>query len=154
MPTAVERTLILVKPDGVQRAPQRRDPGSLRAPGFKLVGLKLIHIDRALAETHYAVHREKPFFGELVEYLSSRPVVAAVLEGPNAIEVVRAMIGKTPPRGASGTIRGDFALEGLRNLVHASDAPETAEAEIALYFAPGDTQLRARARPLGPRPPA
>ena len=84
------------------------------------------------------MHREKPFFGELVEYLSSRPVVAAVLEGPNAIEVVRAMIGKTRPHeAASGTIRGDFALEGLRNLVHASDAPETAEAEIALYFAPG-----------------
>ena len=151
MPTAVERTLILVKPDGVQRALSAEILGRFERRGFKLVGLKLIHIDRALAETHYAVHREKPFFGELVEYLSSRPVVAAVLEGPNAIEVVRAMIGKTRPHeAASGTIRGDFALEGLRNLVHASDAPETAEAEIALYFAPGPAQLRARARPLAP----
>jgi nucleoside-diphosphate kinase len=139
MPTAVERTLILVKPDGVQRGLSAEILGRFERRGFKLVGLKLIHIDRALAETHYAVHREKPFFGELVEYLSSRPVVAAVLEGPNAIEVVRAMIGKTRPHeAASGTIRGDFALEGLRTLVHASDAPETAEAEIALYFAPGD----------------
>jgi nucleoside-diphosphate kinase len=139
MPTAVERTLILVKPDGVQRGLSAEILGRFERRGFKLVGLKLIHIDRALAETHYAVHREKPFFGELVEYLSSRPVVAAVLEGPNAIEVVRAMIGKTRPHeAASGTIRGDFALEGLRNLVHASDAPETAETEIALYFAPGD----------------
>jgi nucleoside-diphosphate kinase len=137
MPVDVERTLIIVKPDGVQRALTSEILGRFERRGFKLVGLKLLHIDRKLAETHYAVHSERPFFGELVDYISSSPVVAAVLEGPHVIEVVRAMIGKTRPHeAASGTIRGDFALEGLRNLVHASDAPETATAEIALYFKP------------------
>jgi nucleoside-diphosphate kinase len=139
MPTEVERTLILVKPDGVQRALAGEILGRFEKRGLKIVGLKLIHIDRALAEQHYAVHREKPFFGELIEYISLSPVVAAVLEGPKAIEVVRAMIGKTRPNeAASGTIRGDFAVEGLRNLVHASDAPETAQNEIALYFQPNE----------------
>lgn len=137
MPTAVERTLIIVKPDGVQRGLTAEILGRFERRGFKLVGLKLIHIDRALAETHYAVHRDKFFYQDLVSYITLSPVVVAVLEGPNAIEVVRAMIGKTRPHEASsGTIRGDFALEGLRNLVHASDAPETATSEIALYFKP------------------
>ena len=139
MPTAVERTLIIVKPDGVQRGLTAEILGRFERRGLKFVGLKLIQIDRGLAETHYAVHRERPFFPELVEYISSSPVAVAVLEGPNAIEVVRAMIGKTRPHeAASGTIRGDFALEGLRNLVHASDAPETATAEIELYFKAGE----------------
>ncbi len=137
MPTAVERTLIIVKPDGVQRGLTAEILGRFERRGFKLVGLKLIHIDRALAETHYAVHRDKFFYQDLVSYITLSPVVVAVLEGPNAIEVVRAMIGKTRPHEASsGTIRGDYALEGLRNLVHASDAPETATSEIALYFKP------------------
>ena len=139
MPTAVERTLVIVKPDGVQRGLTAEILGRFERRGLKFVGLKLIHIDRALAETHYAVHRERPFFPELVEYISSSPVAVAVLEGPNAIEVVRAMIGKTRPHeAASGTIRGDFALEGLRNLVHASDAPETAASELAMWFGEGD----------------
>lgn len=137
MPTAAERTLVIIKPDGLQRGLSFEILGRFERRGLKLVGLKLIHIDRALAETHYAVHRERPFFGELVEYISSSPVVVAALEGPNAIEVVRAMIGKTRPHeAASGTIRGDFALEGLRNLVHASDGPESASEEIGLYFQP------------------
>jgi nucleoside-diphosphate kinase len=139
MPNAVERTLIIVKPDGVQRALTGEILGRLEKRGLKLVGLKLIHIDRPLAERHYAVHREKPFFGELIDYISLSPVVVAVFEGPKAIEVVRAMIGKTRPHeAASGTIRGDFAVEGLRNLIHASDAPEAAKDEIDLYFKPGE----------------
>jgi nucleoside-diphosphate kinase len=139
MPTAVERTLIIVKPDGVQRGLVSEILGRFERRGLKLVGLKLIQIGRELAETHYAVHRERPFYGDLVEYISSSPVVVAVVEGPNAIEVVRAMIGKTRPHeAASGTIRGDLALEGLRNLVHASDAPETATSEIGLYFQPAE----------------
>lgn len=135
MPTVIERTLILVKPDGVQRGLVAEILGRFERRGFKLVGLKLLQIDRALAETHYAVHRGKFFYDDLVSYITVSPVVAAVLAGPNAIEVVRAMIGKTRPgEAAAGTIRGDLALDGLRNLVHASDAPNTAIAEIALYF--------------------
>ncbi len=139
MPTTVERTLIIVKPDGVQRGLATEIMGRFERRGLKLVGLKLIQIDRPLAEKHYAVHRDKFFYEDLVAYITLSPVVVAVLEGPNAIEVVRAMIGKTRPHeAASGTIRGDFALEGLRNLVHASDAPETASEEMALYFAPAE----------------
>ncbi len=139
MPTAVERTLIIVKPDGVQRGLVAEILGRYERRGLKLVGLKLIQIDRPLAERHYAVHQGKFFYEDLVQYITRSPVVVAVLEGPNAIEVVRAMIGKTRPHeAASGTIRGDFALEGLRNLVHASDAPETAKSEIALYFQEGE----------------
>lgn len=135
MTTDTQRTLIIVKPDGVQRGLVAEILGRFERRGLKLVGLKLIRIDRPLAEQHYAVHREKPFFGDLISYITLSPVVVAVLEGPNAIEVVRAMIGKTRPHeAASGTIRGDFALMGLRNLVHASDAPDTAASEIALYF--------------------
>jgi nucleoside-diphosphate kinase len=139
MPTDVERTLIIVKPDGVQRALTGELLGRFEKRGLKLVGLKMIQIDRPLAERHYAVHREKPFFGELISYITISPVVVAILEGPRAIEIVRAMIGKTRPHeAASGTIRGDFAVEGLRNLVHASDAPDTAKSEIDLYFKAGE----------------
>lgn len=135
MPTSVERTLIIVKPDGVQRGLVSEILGRLERRGLKIVALKMIQIDRQLAETHYAVHQGKFFYDDLVSYISLSPVVVAVLEAPNAIEVVRAMIGKTRPHeAASGTIRGDFALEGLRNLVHASDAPGTAASEINLYF--------------------
>jgi nucleoside-diphosphate kinase len=135
----VERTLIIVKPDGVQRALVGEILGRMEKRGLKLVGLKMIQIDKPLAEQHYAVHRERPFFGELISYITLSPVVVAVLEGPKAIEIVRAMIGKTRPHeAASGTIRGDFAVEGLRNLIHASDAPETAKDEINLYFKGGE----------------
>ena len=139
MPTAVERTLIIVKPDAVQRGLVAEILGRFERRGLKLVGLKLIPIDRPLAEQHYAVHRGKFFYEDLVSYITLSPVVVAVLEGPNAIEGARAMIGKTRPHeAAGGTIRGDFALEGLRNLVHASDAPDTAAGEIALYFQEGE----------------
>lgn len=130
-----ERTLVLIKPDGVQRLLAGRILGRYEDRGLKLVGLKLLQVDRDLAERHYAVHREKPFFGSLVDFITSAPLVAAVLDGPNAIAVVRTMNGATRPNEAlPGTIRGDFALETAQNLVHASDSAENAAAEIALWF--------------------
>lgn len=133
----LQRTLLLVKPDGVQRQLVGRVLTRFEERGLKLVGLKLVQVDRALAEQHYAVHREKPFFGGLVEFITSGPLVAAALEGPNAIALVRAMNGATRPHEAApGSIRGDFAVETAQNLVHASDSEETAEAELALWFRP------------------
>ena len=132
---AVERTLVLIKPDGVQRQLVGRILARYEERGLKLVGLKLMQVSRDLAERHYAVHREKPFFAGLVEFIVSAPLVAAVLEGPNAIGVVRAMNGATRPHEAApGSIRGDFALETAQNIVHASDGAETAEAEVAMWF--------------------
>jgi nucleoside-diphosphate kinase len=134
-----ERTLVLIKPDGVQRLLTGRILGRYEDRGLKFVGLKMLHVDRDLAERHYEIHREKPFFGSLVEFITSAPLVAVVLEGPNAIAVVRAMNGATRPNEAlPGTIRGDFALETAQNLVHASDSPENAADEIALWFDPGE----------------
>ena len=134
-----ERTLVLIKPDGVQRLLTGRILARYEDRGLKLVGLKLIHVSRDLAERHYAVHREKPFFGGLVDFITSAPLVAAVLEGPNAIAVVRAMNGATRPHEAEpGSIRGDFALETAQNLVHASDSPENATSEVALWFRPDE----------------
>ena len=130
-----ERTLVLIKPDGVQRLLTGRILARYEDRGLKLVGLKLIHVPADLAERHYAVHREKPFFRGLVDFITSAPLVAAVFEGPNAIAVVRAMNGATRPHEAApGSIRGDFALETAQNLVHASDSPENATAEIELWF--------------------
>jgi nucleoside-diphosphate kinase len=130
-----ERTLVLIKPDGVQRLLTGRILARYEDRGLKLVGLKLIQISRDLAERHYAIHREKPFFAGLVDFITSAPLVAGVLEGPNAIAVVRAMNGATRPHEAApGSIRGDFALETAQNLVHASDSPENAASEIALWF--------------------
>jgi nucleoside-diphosphate kinase len=130
-----ERTLVLIKPDGVQRLLSGRILARYEERGLKLVGLKLMTVTRELAERHYDVHRAKPFFGGLVEFITSGPLVAAVLEGPNAIAVVRTMNGATRPHEAApGTIRGDFALETAQNLVHASDSAETAASELALWF--------------------
>jgi nucleoside-diphosphate kinase len=130
-----ERTLVLIKPDGVQRLLVGRILGRFEERGLKIVGLKLVAVDRELAEEHYAVHRERPFFAGLVDFITSSPLVAVVLEGPNAIAVVRAMVGATRPHEAApGTIRGDLALETAQNLVHASDGPETAGMELSLWF--------------------
>jgi nucleoside-diphosphate kinase len=135
----LERTLVLVKPDGVQRLLAGRILARYEERGLRLVGLKLMQTSRDLAERHYAVHRERPFFGGLVDFITSAPLVAAVLEGPNAIGIVRAMNGATRPHEAApGTIRGDFALETAQNLVHASDSPETAASEVALWFTPAE----------------
>jgi len=133
-----ERSLVLIKPDGVQRLLVGRVIARFEDRGLKLVGLKLLHVSRELAERHYAIHRDKPFFATLVAFITSSPLVAMAVEGPNAISVVRSMVGATRPwEAAPGTIRGDFALEVAQNLIHASDGPETAEAELDLWFPEG-----------------
>ena len=134
-----ERTLVLVKPDGMQRGLGGEIIGRYERRGLKIVAIKLMHIDRALAERHYAEHVGKPFFPGLVEYITSGPVIAAVLEGPNAIEAVRATNGATNPSEATpGSIRADFGLDKGRNLVHASDSTESATREIGLFFGAGE----------------
>jgi nucleoside-diphosphate kinase len=133
-----ERSLVLIKPDGVQRLLVGRVIARFEDRGLKLAGLKLVAVSRELAERHYAIHRDKPFFAGLVAFITSSPLVAMALEGPNAISVVRSMVGATRPwEAAPGTIRGDFALEVSQNLIHASDAPETAAAELELWFPEG-----------------
>jgi len=132
---AVERTLVLIKPDAVQRSLAGEILGRFERRGLKVVDGKLLTVDRGLAEEHYAEHAEKPFFGELVEFITSAPTLALVLEGEGAIGVVRTTMGATNPAdSAPGTIRGDLALSMPDNLVHGSDSPESAEREIALWF--------------------
>lgn len=134
-----ERTLVLIKPDAVQRALVGRIIERYEQRGLRLAAMKLVHVDRRLAESHYAVHRDKPFFPGLVEFITSSPLVALVVEGPNAIAVCRAVNGATKPvEAAPGTIRGDLALETGQNLVHASDSEDTAREEIALWFNDGE----------------
>jgi nucleoside-diphosphate kinase len=131
----MERTLVLVKPDGVQRALVGTVISRLEQRGLKLVGLKLMQVSRSLAEHHYAEHVGKGFYEELLAFITSSPIVAAVVEGPNAIEAVRQLMGKTNPMQAEvGTLRGDFALDTGHNLVHGSDSPASAQREIALFF--------------------
>jgi nucleoside-diphosphate kinase len=133
----MQRTLIIVKPDAVQRGLIGGVLSRLEARGLKLVGLKLIAVDEALARRHYGVHEGKPFFPGLIQYITSSPVVVGVFEGPEAVAVVRATVGATNPVAAApGTIRGDWALEIGRNLIHASDSPETAATEVELFFRP------------------
>jgi nucleoside-diphosphate kinase len=133
---AVERTLVLIKPDAVERRLAGAILARFEARGLTMRGGKLLTVDRALAEEHYAEHREKPFFGELVEFITSAPTLALVLEGESAIPVVRTTMGATNPKdSAPGTIRGDYALAMPDNLVHGSDSPESASREIALWFA-------------------
>ena len=136
--TSVQRTLIVLKPDAVQRGISAEILARFERRGLRLAALRLVKVERSQAEKHYEVHRGKFFYEDLVSTISASPVIAAVLEGPNAIAVVRSMVGSTRPHEAApGTIRGDYALVGLRNLVHASDAAETAAAEIALWFPEG-----------------
>jgi nucleoside-diphosphate kinase len=136
---SLERTLILVKPDAVQRGLAGKIVGRLEARGLTLRAARLLKVDRELAEQHYAEHREKPFFGELVEFITSAPTLALVVEGEAAVAVVRTTIGATNPvEAAPGTIRGDLALAMPDNLVHGSDSPESAEREIGLWFAADD----------------
>jgi len=130
-----ERTLVLIKPDAVERRLAGEILGRLEGRGLGLRAAKLLIVDRALAEEHYAEHREKPFFGELVEFITSAPTLALVVEGESAIGVVRTTMGATNPADAApGTIRGDLALAMPNNLVHGSDSPESAEREITLWF--------------------
>ena len=130
-----ERTLILIKPDGVQRSLVGRIIDRYEQRGLRIAGLKLVNVDRALAEQHYAVHAERPFFAGLIDFITSSPLVALAVEGTNAIEVCRAVNGATRPNEAApGSIRGDFALETGMNLVHASDSAENAAGELSLWF--------------------
>ncbi len=134
-----ERTLVLIKPDGVQRGLVGEILARLERKGLKIVGLKMVWMDRRLAERHYEIHRGKDFFEKLVNYITSGPLVAAVFEGPQAVEVVRNLVGATDPAKAlPGTIRGDFGLSIGRNLIHASDSPEAASREIELFFSPNE----------------
>ncbi len=133
----MDRTLILVKPDAMQRGLAGEIIARLERRGLKIVGMKLLHMDEALAKKHYAIHEGKPFFNPLVEYITSSPIIAAVLEGTKAVDVTRNTMGATNPVEAGlGTIRGDFGLEIGRNLVHGSDSLENAGKEIALFFSP------------------
>jgi nucleoside-diphosphate kinase len=132
---ALERTLVLIKPDAVQRGFAGEILGRFERRGLEMCAGKLLTVDRRLAEEHYAEHREKPFFGELVEFITSAPTLALVLEGDGAIATVRTTMGATNPADAApGSIRGDLALSMPDNLVHGSDSPESASREIALWF--------------------
>lgn len=131
----MEKTFVLLKPDALQRGLAGEILARFDRRGYRFLALKLLQTTEAQAAEHYGVHKGKFFYEDLVKHLTSGPVIAMVLEGPEAIAAVRKMVGATrPPEAEAGTIRGDFGQAGLRNLVHASDAPETAAAEMAIYF--------------------
>jgi nucleoside-diphosphate kinase len=133
----LERTLVLVKPDGVQRGLVGEIITRLERRGLRIVGAKFLSVSQELAETHYAIHKGKPFYQGLITYITSAPVMAMVWEGPNAIGAVRQTMGATrPTEAAPGSVRHDFGLEVGRNLTHASDSLETAETEVNLWFRP------------------
>jgi nucleoside-diphosphate kinase len=132
-----QRTLIILKPDCIQRRLVGEVLARFEAKGLRFAALKLIQVDRALAERHYAEHKDRPFFGGLIQFITASPVLAGVLEGDEAVTVVRNLLGKTSGlEAAPGTIRGDFSLSKQNNLVHGSDSPESAAREIALWFKP------------------
>ena len=131
----MERSLVLIKPDAMQRGLAGTIITRLEGQGLKLVALKMLHMDKVLAEQHYAIHKDKPFFNDLVDYISSAPIIATVFEGEGVVELIRKTMGATDPAKAeAGTIRGDFGLDIGRNSVHGSDSVETAEKEIKLFF--------------------
>ena len=132
----MERSLVLIKPDAMDRNLAGALLSRLEDLGLKLVALKMLQMDEALAQKHYAIHKDKPFFNGLVKYICSAPIVAAVFEGKGAVEVIRKAMGATDPAKAeAGTLRGDFGLDIERNTIHGSDSVETAESEIRLFFA-------------------
>lgn len=134
----MSKTLILVKPDAFERAMSGEILARFERKGLRIVALKKMTASPEIAKEHYAEHAEKPFFGELVEFITGGPLVAAVLEGPTAVEAARQLIGSTNPvEAAPGSIRGDFALEVTFNMVHGSDSDESAEREIAIWFPEG-----------------
>ena len=131
----VEKTFVMVKPDGVQRGLIGEVISRLERKGLKIVAMKMMEIEESLAKEHYAEHKEKPFFKDLISYITSGPVVAMVVEGKEAVSVVRTLVGKTNPREAlPGTIRGDYGMDVGRNVIHASDSTQSAEREINLFF--------------------
>ena len=130
-----ERTLVLIKPDGVRRGLAGEVLSRIERKGLRIVAMDMRVVGKDLAETHYAEHAEKPFYGSLVEFITSGPLVAMVVEGPRAIEAFRALAGATDPvKATPGTIRGDYALEVQDNIVHGSDSPDSAEREIKIFF--------------------
>ena len=131
----MERSLVLIKPDAMQKGLAGTIISRLENQGIKLVAIKMLHMDKALAERHYAIHADKPFFKDLVEYITSTPIIAAVFEAEGAVEKIRKIMGATDPaRAEPGTIRKDFGTDIQRNSVHGSDSTETAEKEIRLFF--------------------
>ena len=131
----IERSFVMMKPDAVSRRLMGQVLSRFEAKGLKIVAMKLRQIDEDLAKEHYGEHSEKPFFNGLVEYITSAPALTMVIEGDDAISVIRKMVGATNPKEADlGTIRGDFGMDTGRNIIHASDAPESAKREIALFF--------------------
>lgn len=131
----IEKTFVMVKPDGVQRGLIGEVISRLERKGLKIVAMKMMKIEDSLAKEHYAEHKEKPFFGDLISYITSGPVVAMVVEGKEAVKVVRMLVGQTNPREAlPGTIRGDYGMDVGRNVIHASDSTSSAEREINLFF--------------------
>ena len=133
----MERTFVMIKPDAVQRGLVGEIIARLERKGLKIVAMKMLHVSRELAQNHYAEHKGKPFFESLVDYITSAPVIAMVVEGKNAVKVVRTLVGATNPQEASpGTIRGDYGMDIGRNVIHASDSLESAEREISLFFKP------------------
>ncbi len=132
----MERSLVLIKPDAMQRRLAGTIISCLEGQGLKPVALKMLHLDKALAERHYAIHADKPFFEDLVSYITSTPIIAIVFEGEGAVDTIRKIMGATDPAQAEpGTIRGDFGSDIQHNVVHGSDSVETAEEEIKLFFA-------------------
>ena len=133
----MERSLVLVKPDAMRRGLAGVVISRLEQRGLKIVAMKMLHMDRSLAERHYAVHRGKAFFNDLINYITSGPIIAMVFEGERAIEAIRQAMGATDPlKAVPGSIRGDFGLDIQENLVHGSDSVESAEKEISLFFSP------------------
>ncbi len=131
----MEKSLVLIKPDAMQRSLAGTIITRLEKQGLRLVAIKMLHLDKALSQRHYAVHKDKPFFNGLVDYISSAPIIATVFEGEEAIAVIRKIMGATDPAKAeAGTVRGDFGLDIEHNSVHSSDSAETAEQEIELFF--------------------
>jgi nucleoside-diphosphate kinase len=134
----METTLVLLKPDAVRRGLMSEIIGRFERRGFRFRGMRLVQLDRATAELHYEEHRERPFFGELVDFITSGPIVALALEADGAVQTVRDMMGKTNPlESAPGTIRGDLALVLAENVIHGSDSPESAARELGIYVPDG-----------------
>jgi len=131
----MERSLVLIKPDAMQRALAGQILSRLESKGLKIVAMKMLHMDKDLARRHYAIHEGKPFFDDLVSFITSSPLIAIVFQGENAVQIVRQMMGETDPaKASSGTIRGDFGIDIGHNLVHGSDSSENTWREIDLFF--------------------
>jgi nucleoside-diphosphate kinase len=131
----MERSLVLIKPDAIQRGLAGEIISRLERKGLKIVAMKMLHMDKNLAQRHYAIHKGKAFFDDLVSFITSSPLIAIVFQGKNAVEVIRQMMGETDPaKASSGTIRGDFGIDIGHNLIHGSDSLENASKEIDLFF--------------------